>query len=237
MRRRGAGYGRLSRWYRASELLAFGRDLERARFAHLGRLAERESILLLGEGDGRCVERLSLLAPRARILCVDSSPEMVARARERIAGGPAEGRVQFTCADARSLPHEPGAFDAVVTFFFLDCFDEAGVASIVAQVGRSLRPGALWLFADFVEPGRGLARLRAKAWLALLYAFFRWETGLEQRRLPPSERVLERAGWTGTEAAEFQAGLVRSAVYSRGAAPAPTAARAASGGSATTGNR
>ena len=64
-----SGFDRLARSYRTLELLAFGRDLERARFAWLPALADRKSILVLGEGDGRCLARLAALAPAARIHC------------------------------------------------------------------------------------------------------------------------------------------------------------------------
>jgi SAM-dependent methyltransferase len=235
MTRRNPGYARLARGYRALEFLAFGGDLERARFAHLDRLAPCRSILLLGEGDGRCVRRLAELAPGADIVCVDSSPEMIGRAARRLRGGPTEGRVRFICSDIGSFEPEPGAFDAVVTFFFLDCFDERGVASIVARMGPALRPGALWLFADFAVPAGGFARLRAQAWLRLLYTFFRWETGLGPRSLPPSEAILAAAGWRAGACLVLQSGLLRSAVFARTGVPA-TGAREASQGPVPTGS-
>jgi SAM-dependent methyltransferase len=205
----------MARWYRALEFLAFGGDLERARFAHLGRLRDRRSILLLGEGDGRCAERVALLVPRARILCVDSSPEMIERARARIGALGALDRVRFECADLRCFEPEPGAHDAVTTFFVLDCLRGDEVAAVIPRVGAALQPGAPWLFADFVIPPGGPARLRARAWLGLLYAFFRWETGLRVSRLPPSESLIEGAGWRRTASLGLQAGLLRSSVYER----------------------
>ena len=215
MRGTGAGFGRLARWYRALEFAAFGRDLERARFEYLGRLSGCRNILLLGEGDGRCAARRAEAAQGARILCVDSSPGMIERASRRIAGSEAAGRVEFLCADARSLRPAPGSFDGVATLFFLDCLDDRGVASVVAQTGAALAPGSSWLFADFRVPAGGLARLRARAWLAVLYAFFRAATGLGTSRLPRSEEILGEAGWTRVASRDFQGGLVRSAVFTR----------------------
>lgn len=218
------GFDRLAGCYRALEFAAFGRDLERARFAFLDRLAPCRDILLLGEGDGRCVQRLARIAPRARILCVDSSCGMIERARARL---PLEdrSRVAFACADALSFAPEPGGFDAVVTFFFLDCFDAAGVEALVARTGPALRPGAQWLYADFVMPARGVARLRARAWLAVLYGFFRLGTGLSVSALPPAEGIMEAAGWSKVASLDLQRGLLRSCVYRR---PPATAAPAAS---------
>jgi predicted O-methyltransferase YrrM len=224
----GSGFDRLARPYRALELIAFGRDLERARFEFLGRLAGCRDVLLLGEGDGRCAERLAALAPRARILCVDSSPGMVRRAAGRIAGGEAAGRVAFLCSDVAAFAPRPGGFDAVATLFFLDCLDAAGVEAVVRRVTPALRPGALWLFADFAVPPSGAARLRARAWVAALYLFFRLAAGLRASALPPSERILARCGWSRTDLRDFQGGLIRSAVYARapvgaGATGAPAA--------------
>jgi ubiquinone/menaquinone biosynthesis C-methylase UbiE len=218
------GFDRLASVYRALEFIAFGRDLERARFEHLGRLSGCRSILLLGEGDGRCVERLAQLAPEARITCVDSSPGMIARAARRLKG-PSASRVEFICADALSYAPEPGAFDAVATLFFLDCFTAPQVESIVDRIRPAMRPGAPWLFADFAVPARGPARWRARAWLAVLYFFFRVGAGLRVSELPPSEEILVSAGWKPAEVRVLQRGMIRSVLL---ASAGPTGARAAS---------
>jgi hypothetical protein len=215
MSRARASFDRLSSGYRLLEFLAFGRDLERARFAFLERIADRRSILLLGEGDGRCAARLALLAPGAALLCVDSSPAMIERTARRMAASSARGRVSFLCADVLSYRPEPGRFDAVATFFLLDCLDADGVASVISRVGSALQPGAPWLFSDFTLPRGAMARLRARAWLALLYSFFRWETGLRASSLPPSETLLEQAGWQRVACRDLQWGLIRSAVFTR----------------------
>ena len=215
MDRVNADFDRLARWYHVLEFMAFGRDLERARFEFLDRLSGSREILLLGEGDGRCAERLARLAPSARILCVDSSQRMIERASRRVGGGLSCSRVTFKCGDVHSFTPEFGRFDAVATLFFLDCFDAVGVASIVARMDASLRPGALWLFADFALPLRGMALFRARVWLRVLYSFFRLSTGLSVSKLPPSENVLTRSGWSRIACRDFQWGLIRSAVYSR----------------------
>jgi ubiquinone/menaquinone biosynthesis C-methylase UbiE len=219
MNRSQPGFDRLARWYRALEFLAFGADLERARFEFLGLLAGCREILVLGEGDGRCAARLAALAPQASLLCVDASPGMIERASGRITEAGASARVSFTCADARTLDLGLEKFDAVVTLFFLDCFSRADVEALVARVGASLRPGATWLFSDFRVPEKGVTRLRAKAWVRLLYLFFRWETALGARELPPSEEILGLAGWRRIACRDRQHGLLRSAAFQRAGAP------------------
>lgn len=210
-----ANFDGLARIYRALEFLAFGRDLERARFCFLERLCDSRNILILGEGDGRCLARLIKIAPQARIHCVEASAAMLDRAAKRLAGTADQGRVRFEHADIFSVRLPVSHYDAVVTHFFLDCFPAEKVSALIGRVEASLRPGALWLFADFVLPSRGWARVRARGWLFILYAFFRWQTGLEARALPDSERLLAQAGWSPRAARTLQRGLVRSAVLAR----------------------
>ena len=209
---RPANFDRLAPIYNTLERIAFGHGLERTRFCFLDRLVDCRNILLLGEGDGRCLERIARLAPSARIDCLDASRSMLDRATARL---PPETltRVTFEHADILTASFKPGHYDAVVTLFFLDCFTAEQVGAIVRLVRPALRAGALWLFADFAVPASGPARWRARAWLTLLYAFFRWQTGLPAASLPPSEDLLSAQGFRCTAERNFDHGLLRSAVY------------------------
>jgi ubiquinone/menaquinone biosynthesis C-methylase UbiE len=210
-----ADFDRLAPIYRALEFLAYGRDLERARFEFLDRLADRRSILVLGEGDGRCLARLSEAAPLAQIHCLDASREMLARAAARLGDDASRARVSFIHADALTVRLEPARYDAVVTLFFLDCFTPEEASGIVDRIRESLRPGALWLWADFVIPARGPVRLWALASIGFLYRFFRWQTGISARALPPAESLIGGAGFATEAVREFHAGCVRTAVFRR----------------------
>ena len=54
--------------------------------------------------------------------------------------------------DARAAAYDPGGFDAVVTLFFLDCFTPKAVRALVGRARAGLRPGGLWIWADFAVP-------------------------------------------------------------------------------------
>jgi hypothetical protein len=112
-----------------------------------------------------------------------------------------------------STSFAPATYDAVVTLFFLDCFTADQVAAIVARVTPALSAGSPWLFADFAVPAGRLASWRARIWLRVLYLFFRWQTGLAARSLPPSEPLLRARGFQCREEQDFDRGFVRSAVY------------------------
>jgi ubiquinone/menaquinone biosynthesis C-methylase UbiE len=218
---RPANFDRVARIYRWLELLTFGRALERARFVHLEVLHDAQDILLLGDGDGRALGRLLGIAPTARIVSVDASPRMIELASSRVPDAD-RGRVKFVCGDARVLNLPDESLDAVVTQFFLDCFTAPDVHSIVRSIAPAVRPGGVWLFADFVLPPAGLRRLVARAVTGGLYAFFRWQTGLAARLLPPSEQAISDAGIAPSASASFALGMVHSVIFRKESAVSGT---------------
>lgn len=208
---RAAGFDRVASIYRTLEYLAFGRSLERARFMYLDRLAGCRSVLVIGDGDGRCVERLAALAPAARIVCIDTSGAMLARLASRLDAA-TRARVELVQADVRTVDLGVESFDAVLTMFVLDCLSATDVEVVVRRLLAHLRPHGQWLFVDFTIPPRGWRRLRARLWVGLLYRFFAWQTGLDVRELPPSESILRRAGLMPAAEATFEHGMIRSVV-------------------------
>jgi spermidine synthase len=204
--------GRLAYWYQAVEYAAFGRALERRRFAFLDRLAHCRHILILGEGDGRALERLLAAAPQAKIDVVESSPEMIALARRRT-GNP--DRVRFVNRDANGFAFSAGRYDAILTLFFLDCFSEDGARFLIRRVKPALAPGGLWLVSDFALPPNGWRRWHAWVWIFAMYRFFGWTTGLEVPALPPIGKLLEEAGLHRVASESERAGMIVSEVWTR----------------------
>ena len=206
------GYDQLARPYRLIEFLAYGRALERARFRHFELLRDRRHILLLGDGDGRGLALACRLAPHARITSLDFSAGMIDRARRRL--DPADrDRVTFMCADALTAEFPAATYDAVTTLFFLDCFSGEQVRGFIDRLRPALTPDALWLHADFALPPHGWRQLRARVWLALMFAFFRWQTGLTVRALPPSGELLRAAGFNRLALADWQGSFIVSTVF------------------------
>jgi len=203
---------RLARWYRWIEYAAFGRALERRRFAFLHRLATARRVLVLGEGDGRTLERLLALAPQARIDVVELSIEMIALARRR---GAIQDRVRFLQQDALSSTWPERHYDAVITCFFLDCFTEAHARTLIPRLTATMAPGAVWLVSEFAVPPHGWRELHAKLWLSTMYRFFKITTGLQTRTLPPYERLLSEAGMRRTESEHERAGMMVSQVWEK----------------------
>jgi spermidine synthase len=203
--------GRLAPWYRWIEYTAFGKALEERRFAFLPYLAAARNILILGEGDGRTLDRVLAVAPAARIDVIEKSAEMIELARHR-AGNQAH-RVRFRCEDALTAEWPDAPYDAIVTLFFLDCFEERDARCLIRRLAANLRPEGVWLVSEFAIPEKGWRRWHARIWVETMYRFFGIATGLRTQTLPPIEQLLTEAGMRRTERQQTRAGLMISEVW------------------------
>ena len=193
------------------ELALAGEKLQRCRTAFLDEVPSARNILLAGEGHGRCLVECCRRFNNARILCVDASGGMLARARGRLAAaGGAAARVEFICADILHWPAPARAFDLIATNFFLDCFRPEQLGQLIARLARAAAPGANWLVADFQISPAGLKRARSRLIVATMYVFFRAVTRLPARRLTAPDPWLQRAGFVLHRRREAEWGLLRS---------------------------
>lgn len=190
-------FDRIARPYRWLEYLTLGRALERCRLHFLPRLADRNSALVLGDGDGRFLA--ALLAQNSALTAdaVDISAAMLGLLRdccERTA--PNAGlRLHTHRNDALGYlaAPSPAIYDFVVTHFFLDCLTQTEVEALAAAVSARLAPGGIWLVSDFRIPP-GIMQIPAKMLVRSLYLAFRILTGLRANRLPDHAAALSRAG-------------------------------------------
>jgi SAM-dependent methyltransferase len=212
-----ASFDRLSRAYRWMEYFSFGPYLMQCRMLRIAEMATCRRALVYGDGDGRFLAELVRRAPQIRATAVDASSKMFRRLAHRL---PSEAQVRLVHADAlecepAKLPDAP--FDLVVSHFFLDCFNEAEIASLVAHVNVAVETKALWVVSDFAIPQRKPARLLGTLIVRGLYLAFGLLTGLRTRRLPDYARVMRAAGWVLEDRQELLLGLLVSERWRRSA--------------------
>ena len=203
---------RFARWYRWVEYAAFGRALERRRFVFIDHLANARRVLIPGEGDGRTLARLIVIAPQAQIDVLELSGEMIKLSRRRAGHS---DHVHFRQENALTAfwPHQ--YYDGIVTLFFLDCFNEDEARGLIHRLVRAMTPGAVWLVGEFAIPEQGWRRCLATIWIWTMYRFFAAITGLRTRALPPIGRLLTEAGLRQLEWSEKRWGLIRSKVWGK----------------------
>lgn len=111
----------------------------RARHRALQRAApeDGEDILEIAVGTGQQFVQLVRANPHGSTRGIDLSPQMLARARTRIAQ--LAGSAQLEVADAHALPFPDDAFDLVIVSYLFDLLPESHFPEIIAEIRRVLR--------------------------------------------------------------------------------------------------
>jgi tRNA (cmo5U34)-methyltransferase len=108
-----------------------------------------DTILELGTGAGETASLLLALHPAARLVGVDSSPQMLAAARDAL---PAD-RVELRLAPLEE-PLPTGPFDVVVSALTVHHLTAEEKADLFRRVAEVLRPGGRFVLGDVVVPDR-----------------------------------------------------------------------------------
>jgi ubiquinone/menaquinone biosynthesis C-methylase UbiE len=205
----------LAPWYRTLEWLAFGDDLQRCRVACLGDIASPRRALIVGEGDGRFLCELLRLHLGVEVDYLDESHAMLQLARKRIERELPDraGCVRFLHEDITSWTAPEHCYDLLVTHFVLDCFPEAALTGIIKKLARAAADDANWLLADFCVPPDGMARLRARAWLAAMYWFFRVTARIPASELVDPTPFLRAEGFGLARQYLFRKGILKSELW------------------------
>lgn len=206
------GFDRVAWCYDALSALVFGPALKRAQRAALDGLPPgAPHVLILGGGTGWVLPAVLRRRPQATVLYLEASPKMLARARARLAREHPQATAQIEFRHGTQAALGPAErFDALITFFVLDCIAEPDLPGALAQLRAAQRPGAPWLLADFRPARRGWR----KALLTLMYVFFRLSTGLRARELPDLRAALARLGLRPVQQTRFYAGAVEAVIFS-----------------------
>ena len=209
----------LAPWYRTLEWVAFGDDLQRCRVACLDEITVPRRALIVGEGNGKFLCELLHLHPGVEVDCLDASQRMLRLARERV-DRELPGRVEsvrFLHQDITLWTPPEHRYDLLVTHFVLDCFPEAALKGIIRQMARAATDDANWLLADFCVPPNGMARLRARAWLAAMYLFFRVTARIPANELIDATPFLRAEGFALARQHLFRRGILKSERWRRSA--------------------
>ena len=138
-------------------VLSFGQDprWRRALVAAV-RPGPDQRVLDVATGTGM-VARALVRASGCRVVGVDQSPQMLARAQEMVARDPSlAGRITFTEAYAERLPFADAEFDHVTFTYLLRYVEDPGAT--LRELARVLRPGGRLGSVEFGLPVGALPR-------------------------------------------------------------------------------
>jgi tRNA (cmo5U34)-methyltransferase len=198
-------FDRIARIYDSLACLVFGKAWRNAQTCFLNQIEQESKILILGGGTGFWIPELMERNPRCKIWYVEASEVMILKAQKHARD---QSRISFIHSD--EMPNVDFQFDVVVTFFFLDMFEERSLKHRCELILKALRHGGRWLVADFVSKNWWQESI-----LVFMYLFFRGIGALSVRKLPDWEmilttsnlrRVTQRFGWSG---------FIRSAIFEK----------------------
>lgn len=106
------------------------------------------------------------VAPGGRVVGVDISPGMLARAQERIAASPWASLVELREGNALCLPFADAAFDVVTMGWAMR--NVRDIPRALAEAWRVLRPGGRFLSLDAAMPRGLVGRALLRAWWGTL---------------------------------------------------------------------
>ena len=159
-------WDRWSDYYGQSER-DFGPLLDEA-VQRLG-LEAGDSVLEIGCGPGTNFERLlDLVGPDGRVVAVDFSPEMVAKARDRVAQHGWDN-VDVIRADATQVRLDAERFDAALASLSMSVMPDATAAA--RRVHEALVPGGRFVVFDLRTVPSGPLRV-VNPFLSLFYRWF-----------------------------------------------------------------
>jgi len=208
-------YDRLTNIYQLLETLVFTNNLHKARIAHIDQLKDAQTILILGEGDGRFLKELLELNPNCNVDCLDKSAAMLLATQKRLTKqNIATTNINFIHADALSHIYKQDSYDAIVSLFFLDNFTSSQLEGLIPQLVSSLKQDGKWFMADFQQPQKGIMKYLGHGLLWGMYHFFRWQTDISARALVNPKPFLAKE-MAVTFSKYYFASLLYSEVWSR----------------------
>jgi demethylmenaquinone methyltransferase/2-methoxy-6-polyprenyl-1,4-benzoquinol methylase len=153
-----------------------------------------EFVLEVGCGPGRVlVELTEHVGAGGRVVGVDLAAGMGGRARRRADDAGRSAQVAVLQADAASLPLRDGCVDAAFMGFTLELFDDDEIGSVLAQLGRVLRPSGRLCVVSMAASGSVWPMGPLYRW-----AHVRLPSLVDCRPIDAAAR-LHSAGWTVTK--------------------------------------
>lgn len=107
-------------------------------------------VLDIGTGPGDIPILLAQRAPEARIVAVDAAEQMLILARRKVADARLDDRITLRRADAKDLPFEDEAFDAVISNTILHHIPEP--VAMLREAYRVLQPYGVLCIRDLCRP-------------------------------------------------------------------------------------
>lgn len=201
-----ANYNNSAWFYDRLSKLVYGRALINAQVYLLGFIPPKSKILIAGGGTGWILEELAKIYPAGlNITYVEISANMTSLSQKRQIGQ----NVVLFINDAVENVKLAADFDVMITPFLFDNFVEETVDNVFNHLHNLLKPGGLWLNADFQLTGRWWQNVLLKS----MFVFFKLLCGIEASKLPAIEKRFDVTRYSVIEDKTFFGDFIVARVY------------------------
>jgi ubiquinone/menaquinone biosynthesis C-methylase UbiE len=203
----------IAKHYNWMEKIIFRSDLEKVRSMNLALIKNAKAILLLGDGDGRFLEQVSLMGTDAFIVSVDSSAKMIDLSKRKLEKSALN--VEFNCTKIEDFqPIESFKPDLIIAHFFLDCFTHDEVKLIIDRVSEWAAVNAKFVISDFsITKKTSFNRIYQKMLTSIMISFFRLFCGISTRFLPNIPKIMTSQGWNCLSQESLKSEFINSWVW------------------------
>jgi tRNA (cmo5U34)-methyltransferase len=195
------GFDRVAGVYDFLAQLVLGKAIKESQTFFLNDIPDGSKVLILGGGTGWILESLLAVKPNVKVCYIEPSPRMMALSKRKIS----TDNIQFITGTEVNIPQSSG-FDAVITNFYLDLFNNDTLEDVLKTITGSLRPKSVWIATDFIHS----TSLWHRFLLKIMYRFFSVIAGIQATTLPHWEISLERHQLTTLRTQLFHSGFIRS---------------------------
>lgn len=193
-------------FYDSISSIIFGSAIKNSQRCFLDQVTSGSQVLVIGGGTGWWLSTFLKINPSVAICYIEASSKMLELARKNSGD---DTRIDFIHGTESAVPRKK--FDAIITFYLLDVFDEDALSKLIDDVGGHLKSGGRWIVADFVEE-----KIWHRMFLFFMYSFFRIIGALDTRRLPDWRRLFGRCGYGLSATRQFYFGFIRASIFLRG---------------------
>ncbi|MGI4021097.1 MAG: class I SAM-dependent methyltransferase [Janthinobacterium lividum] len=191
--------------------LVFGKALIEAQRFLVRHIQPEAKILVVGGGTGWILEELARVQSSSfKITYVEISAKMISLSKKKYCG---QNEVTFINRGIEDY-ELTDKFDVILTPFLFDNFSEKRSSAVFKQLHQHLKPGGLWLLADF-QVQKSNAGIWQSIILKTMYWFFGWLCSVETKKLITMSPFFRNENYNLSAEKIFYQGFIIAQVYQK----------------------
>ena len=206
-----ANFNTIAPFYDLLVRLVFGKKLLKAQSLFLDHLNPEDMVLVFGGGTGKILQSIFHHAPAATVYYLESSEKMLDLAKAR--NFQLKHQIQFIRQTDMFFESNIRQFDAIITPFVLDVFEDQYLSVLMNNLNNCLRAGGVWLHTDFYLDQN--SQWWQRALVGVMYKFFWMTTNLKNQRLPDFYKQFNQSGLILKQQTQIMSNLVKAQVYQK----------------------